>query len=158
MDVFTPQERSRVMAAVRSKENASTELRLLAHFRQNKIGGWRRGSLLFGKPDFVFRTQKVAVFVDGCFWHSCSKCFRMPVANRDYWRTKTERNKARDRDVAVQLSKMGWRVIRIFECTLRDEILLRRKLATLQKLLSSRSSGFTKVITSGLSSNGKRTR
>ncbi len=137
MDVFTPQERSRVMAAVRSKGNASTELRLLAYFRQNRITGWRRGYPLPGKPDFVFLSRRVAVFVDGCFWHSCKRCFRMPVVNRDYWRTKIRSNRARDREVDVQLSTMGWKVLRIFECTLRNEILLKRKLATLRKLLPS---------------------
>jgi DNA mismatch endonuclease, patch repair protein len=68
-DVFTKQKRSAVMSRIRGAGNRDTELRLITLFRANGITGWRRRHLLVGKPDFVFRREKMVVFVDGCFWH-----------------------------------------------------------------------------------------
>lgn len=70
-DVFTKAERSKVMAAVRSRGNRDTELKLAAILRAHGITGWRRQQPMRGKPDFVFRREQLAVFVDGCFWHGC---------------------------------------------------------------------------------------
>jgi DNA mismatch endonuclease (patch repair protein) len=70
-DVFTKKKRSQVMAAIRSTGNRANELRLAAIFRAHGITGWRRHQALPGKPDFVFRRERLAVFVDGCFWHGC---------------------------------------------------------------------------------------
>ncbi len=72
-DVFSKSKRSKVMAAIRSKGNKDTELRLAFILRAYGIKGWRRHYPLPGKPDFVFPKQRLAVFVDGCFWHSCPK-------------------------------------------------------------------------------------
>jgi DNA mismatch endonuclease (patch repair protein) len=66
-------------------------------------------------PDLVFTRSKLAVFVDGCFWHSCPKHGTMPAANRDWWRQKLERNEARDRATDEALAAAGWRVIRVWE-------------------------------------------
>src|SRR5207244_11423852 len=63
---------SRVMAAVRSRQNKTTELRLISIFRNNGISGWRRNYKLMSKPDFVFLSERLAVSVGGCFWHGCS--------------------------------------------------------------------------------------
>ena len=71
-DVFSKKQRSQVMAAIRSKGNKTTELRLASILRAHGIKGWRRDQPLFGKPDFVFRRERLAVFVDGCFWHGYS--------------------------------------------------------------------------------------
>jgi DNA mismatch endonuclease (patch repair protein) len=95
-DVFTKKKRSQVMAAIRSTGNRATELRLAAIFRAHGITGWRRHQALPGKPDFVFRRERLAVFVDGCFWHGCRWHCRMPKSRRAYWGTKIARNKARD--------------------------------------------------------------
>lgn len=72
------------MAAIRSNANIDTEEKLAAIFRANKVIGWRRNQALTGKPDFVFRKQRLAVFVDGCFWHGCTKHGHKPGSNRDY--------------------------------------------------------------------------
>ena len=81
-DVFTKEKRSEVMSLIRGKGNKETENALLALLRQNKITGWRRHLPLPGKPDFAFQKQKVAVFVDGCFWHGCPKCYtRQPFVH-----------------------------------------------------------------------------
>ncbi|MDD5199833.1 MAG: very short patch repair endonuclease [Terrimicrobiaceae bacterium] len=119
-DVFSPEKRSAVMALVRGKGNKDTELRLIALFRAHGITGWRRNHKLPGKPDFVFRTQRIAVFVDGCFWHGCPKPKHAPLpkTRAEWWATKLARNKARDREVNRLLRKAGWRVIRVWECEL----------------------------------------
>ena len=68
-DIFTKQERSAIMKNVKSRGNKSTEQRLIEIFWQKKITGWRRSYPVYGKPDFVFREKKIALFADGCFWH-----------------------------------------------------------------------------------------
>lgn len=113
-DVFTPELRSRVMAAIKGRGNKDTELRLIAIMRAANIKGWRRNSRLPGKPDFIFPKMRLAVFVDGCFWHGCPKHSRMPSSNRRYWKAKLEHNQQRDRAVNRQLRAKGWRVMRIW--------------------------------------------
>ena len=66
-DIFTKAKRSEVMARIHSRGNRATVLHLIALMREHGITGWRRNARVFGKPDFVFRTAKLAVFVDGCF-------------------------------------------------------------------------------------------
>jgi DNA mismatch endonuclease (patch repair protein) len=115
MDTFSPKKRSWIMAQVKSSGNKSTESKLLAVLRENRITGWRRNYALLGKPDFVFPTSRVAVFVDGCFWHGHPRKCRMPQANRGYWEQKIARNVARDRHVSRTLKEKGWKVVRIWE-------------------------------------------
>jgi DNA mismatch endonuclease (patch repair protein) len=107
------------MAQVLSCRNASTGLRLAALFRRFNIQGWRRNQNLTGKPDFAFRKQKVAVFVDGCFWHISPKCYTRPKTNRTFWDRKREDNITRDRRVNRQLRRQGWKVIRIWQHALQ---------------------------------------
>ncbi len=114
-DVFTKQKRSDVMARIRSHGNKDTELALIKVFRAYKITGWRRRQALPGRPDFVFRNHRLAVFVDGCFWHGCAEHSRPPKSNRSYWQEKMIRNRARDREVTHALRKLNWRVVRIWE-------------------------------------------
>ena len=75
-DVFTKQKRSMVMSRIRGKGNKSTEIKLLKLFKENVIKGWRRHIPLIGRPDFIFRNERLAVYVDGCFWHKCPKCYK----------------------------------------------------------------------------------
>lgn len=114
-DVFSKQKRSQVMAAIRSKGNKDTELRLISIFRANGISGWRRNQRLAGKPDFVFRKGRFVLFIDGCFWHGCPKHGRKPDSNRSYWLAKLRRNALRDKEVVRKLRKMGWHVLRLWE-------------------------------------------
>ncbi|MCW5787718.1 MAG: hypothetical protein KIT49_09505 [Nitrospira sp.] len=85
------------MASIPSRGNRATELRLVSLFRERGITGWRRGLSLPGKPDFVFRREHIAVFVDGCFWHGCRWHCRMPKSRQTYWEPKISRNRSRDR-------------------------------------------------------------
>lgn len=114
-DVFGPGKRSEIMRCVRSEGNRATEVRLVAVFKTCGIVGWRRHISLIGKPDFVFRRERIAVFVDGCFWHGCPLHGELPANNVEYWRAKLARNLKRDRFVNDVLRKAGWRVIRIWE-------------------------------------------
>lgn len=103
------------MAQVKSKDNRSTEKKLISVLRASKLSGWRRHYPIFGNPDFVFPSEKVAVFVDGLFWHGHpSKC-RVPQSNREYWLNKIGRNVERDKLVTRTLRSKGWKVIRIWE-------------------------------------------
>jgi DNA mismatch endonuclease (patch repair protein) len=65
--------------------------------------------------DFTFRRERVALFVDGCFWHGCPKHGTMPAGNRAFWKAKLARNTARDRTVTRALRQAGWTVLRIWE-------------------------------------------
>jgi DNA mismatch endonuclease, patch repair protein len=111
--------RSALMSRIRSSRNATTEMRLLALLRAKRLKGWRRNYPLVGKPDFVFPAVKLAVFVDGCFWHG-HRCGRnlTPVRNASAWCDKITRNQRRDRRTNRELRALGWSVIRIWECTL----------------------------------------
>ena len=129
------------MAAIRPWGNAAMELRLIAIMRAHGIiqpsPRLRRTSGLAArrfapgkvvreavqtfrvKPDFVFRAHRLAVFVDGCFWHGCPIHGTQPRQNAKFWREKIARNRARDRLVNRTLRAMGWRVFRIWEHELR---------------------------------------
>jgi len=114
-DVFTTAKRSKVMSRIRGHGNKDTELALICIFRKQHITGWRRHQSVFGKPDFVFPKLKFAVFVDGCFWHSCPLHSNKPRNNAEFWEKKLTSNKLRDQLVTRTLRKAGWRVIRIWE-------------------------------------------
>ena len=118
-DVFSKSKRSEVMRAVKSRGNKSTELKLIEIFKNRKIIGWRRNYKLFGKPDFVFPKQRLAIFLDGCFWHGHDCRNTKPADNADYWRQKIERNKKRDELVFKTLVEKSWRVLRIWECQIK---------------------------------------
>src|SRR3954451_20630674 len=108
------------MGAIRSHGNLSTELAMVRLFREAGIRGWRRRQPVHGKPDFVFHRERVAVFVDGCFWHACPRCGITPKSNTAYWDAKLMRNRARDRSVTRQLRKREWIVNRIWHHDLRS--------------------------------------
>ena len=141
-DIFTKKKRSEVMAAIRSRGNKGTELRMVALFRAHGITGWRRQqklgagrkharakdtqlsapisqpAILRVRVDFVFRRERVCVFVDGCFWHACPRHGTQPAGNRAFWKKKLARNAERDREVSRALRKAGWTVLRVWECAL----------------------------------------
>lgn len=142
-DVFTKSKRSEVMARIRSRGNRDTELALAALLRRLGITGWRRHIEIRGRaalprgpnikaarqhrptglfrvrPDFVFPKLRLAVFVDGCFWHGCPKHATQPRNNHAFWRRKLAGNRKRDRLVTRTLRRAGWRVLRLWEHTLQ---------------------------------------
>lgn len=115
MDTFSKTERSRIMASVKSRKNKSTELRFISILKDNGITGWRRNYPMTGNPDFVFSRLKIAVFIDGCFWHGCHSHCRMPSSNVKYWNNKIEKNKIRDKQITKALKMKSWKIIRIWE-------------------------------------------
>jgi len=113
--------RSQLMARVRSSGNKTTEQRMVRLLRKAGLKGWRRHMPLPGKPDFAWPALKVALFVDGCFWHGhdCGKNIN-PRTNAKAWEEKIGNNKRRDRRASRELRGKGWCVLRIWECDLRS--------------------------------------
>ena len=120
-DVYDAKKRSEVMRRVRSSNNKSTELKLIELFKQHGIKGWRRHYPVKGHPDFVFQKEKVAVFVDGCFWHGHDCRNTRPVNNQDYWQKKRKQNIKHDQEVTALFKSRGWTVLRIWECELKKK-------------------------------------
>ncbi|MBU4300684.1 MAG: very short patch repair endonuclease [Nanoarchaeota archaeon] len=117
-DTVTKKERSRIMAKIKSK-NTRVEMTFRKQLRTNEIR-YRLNYALEGKPDIVIPSKKLAIFIDGCFWHGCAKHFRMPKSNKAYWRSKIERNMARDKAVKKTLKSKGWKVMRIWEHEIKN--------------------------------------
>lgn len=120
-DVFSKEKRSEVMARIRGKGNKDTELAMIKIFKQYHIVGWRRHKPVFGKPDFVFPKVRLALFIDGCFWHVCPEHATMPKNNHEFWQKKLKSNQDRDIRVNEELRRRGWTVIRIWEHELKDK-------------------------------------
>jgi DNA mismatch endonuclease (patch repair protein) len=120
-DVFEKEKRSEIMKSVKSRNTKSTESRLQAIFIKNNITGWRKNYSVKGHPDFVFLKSKIAVFVDGCFWHGHDCRNTRPSDNAEYWRAKRERNQKHDKEINDLFVKRGWTVLRIWECELKKK-------------------------------------
>ena len=132
-DVFTTEKRSEIMKSVKSCGNKSTEIKLIRYFQEHHIVGWRRNYPVKGHPDFVFLKERIAIFVDGCFWHGHDCRNTRPQDNKEYWNKKRERNIIHDKAVTELFQKRGWTVVRIWECELKKKnvLLLEEKLKPL---------------------------
>ena len=113
-DVLTPEQRRKNMSRIHGK-NTSPELKLRKMLWESGIRGYRVHYKLPGKPDIVFTRKKIAVFVDGCFWHKCPVCFRPPATNEKFWDEKLQKNVERDLKVTKELEELGWTVLRFWE-------------------------------------------
>lgn len=112
---------SRRMGAIKGKGNRTTEARFRAMLVRAGVRGWTiRTKGIEGKPDFYFTESRVAVFLDGCFWHGCPRCGHVPSINRPFWKAKIERNQKRDRATVELLSQIGVRTLRFWEHELKD--------------------------------------
>ena len=128
-DIFTPEKRSAVMKAVKSRNTKTTELKMIEIFKELHIIGWRRTYPLIGKPDFVFPKKRIVIFVDGCFWHGHDCRNVTPSDNAEFWEAKRLYNKKHDEEVTQTLVQKNWTVIRIWECELKKknrEVLLEK--------------------------------
>ena len=121
------------MGRIKSRNTKTTEWRFRSLLMRAGISGWTLGhdADIPGKPDILFRQIRLAIFLDGCFWHGCRRCGSMPKTNKKFWTAKIERNSARDKKVGRALRRMGWRVMRIWEHELKSDIG-----AVLQKLMA----------------------
>lgn len=132
-DNLKPDDRKRTMQAVKSK-GTKLEKRLFAMLSGMGISGWKRNeSNIIGKPDIAFSVQKIAIFVDGCFWHGCPYCHRkLPKTNYEYWERKIKRNIELAEIYNDLLSRKGWKVIRVWEHEVRDKAQLKLRLKELK--------------------------
>lgn len=137
-DIFSKRMRSRVMAAVKSSGNRSTEKLLASLFRKHRLKGWRSQGNLPGTPDFVFPGARLAVFVDGCFWHGCGSCRSVNDLPKK-WVVKILGNKDRDKRVGRRLRYLGWRVLRF-----REHYLAKRPMEAVRLVRSARRLGLDK--------------
>lgn len=114
-------KRSFVMSSIRSKHNRSTELCLKMALVRSGVKGWELHlKELPGTPDFYFSQVKLAVFVDGCFWHGCPRCGHIPKTRSEFWEAKINRTKQRDRKKRSELRKIGINTLGIWEHELKD--------------------------------------
>ena len=136
MDRVSKAVRSKTMSAIRKRGNRSTEWRLRSALVRVGIRGWRmHENDIIGRPDFWFPGARLAIFVDGCFWHGCRRCCRLPEQNAQYWHPKIARNMARDRSQTTRLRRMGIRVIRVWEHSLARSQEIDKYLAMIRSLL-----------------------
>lgn len=113
---------SRNLSSVRGRNNKTTELRLRLALVRAGVRGWQLHAPIVGNPDFLFRDNRIAVFVDGCFWHGCPLCGHIPKNNALFWRAKIMRNAERDRRNTLRLRAHNFRVIRFWEHELTNDI------------------------------------
>lgn len=126
-DVLTKKQRSYCMSQIKGKDT-QPEIILRKALSSAGLKGYRLHYKLIGKPDIVFPKKKIAIFIDGCFWHKCPKCFISPETNKSFWRKKIDSNVRRDGIVNSELKSKGWKVIRIWEHELRKEKIIKRKI------------------------------
>ena len=130
-DIYTRAERSALMAKVRGRGNLTTEQALAKLLRTQGWSGWRGQQVVRGRaaggerfqvrPDFVFAARRLAIFVDGCFWHGCPRHGTRPRGNAAFWRGKFRRNQVRDRRDTRRLGRAGWKVLRLWEHELKPK-------------------------------------
>jgi len=126
------------MSRIRSKDT-KPEMRLRRALHAEGVR-YRVHAKLPGKPDIVFGPARLAVFVQGCWWHACPEHFRMPKSNVDFWRSKFDRNVERDRRVASKLRRMGWSVLHFWEHEINGDLD-----TVVRKVLSARTRRLRKL-------------
>ncbi|ACR27354.1 DNA mismatch endonuclease Vsr [Burkholderia glumae BGR1] len=109
-------------------KGSNTKPELIVRSLIHRIGYRYRlhGKGLPGRPDLVFSKRRKVIFVHGCFWHRHDGCHlaRLPKSRLDFWRPKLEANAERDKEVERRLSELGWKVLTIWECEVKDEVVL----------------------------------
>lgn len=138
-DVFSPERRSEIMSAIRSK---NTRPEIIIRKKLFKLGfRYRIHTLLPGKPDIVLKALRVAIFVHGCFWHGHTcKLFRLPKTRPEFWLNKIDKNQNNDLKSFNKLIESGWRVAIIWECSIRgkkEEYIEKKVVAKLAKWINS---------------------
>jgi DNA mismatch endonuclease (patch repair protein) len=142
MDTVSKAERSRIMAGVRSRGNRTTELQMEALLKGIGLKGYRKQWHVDGTPDFAWPRLKVALFVDGCFWHGCTNCKKPPASNIEYWKDKIRSNRQRDCRVNRKLRRRRWSVLRVRECAIHLPATLKR---IARKIAERQQEGLQKI-------------
>lgn len=134
-----PEKRSRTMSAIRGKHNRSTELRLRMALVKAGVSGWTlHPDELPGRPDFYFEKVKLAIFVDGCYWHGCPKCGHIPKTRTAFWKAKIKRTQERDKIKQLELRKLGTKSLRIWEHELKAKKDIDKIMVRIDKLISDK--------------------
>ncbi len=136
MDVHSKAKRSEIMSKIKDK-NTQLELNFRRRLSSGGVRGYRVNCKILGKPDIVFTKWKIAVFVDGCFWHKCPECFTFPKTNKKFWKDKINKNFERDQIVNVFLRKSGYKVVRFWQHDLEKN--LEKCVKRIHKALNTRS-------------------
>jgi DNA mismatch endonuclease (patch repair protein) len=125
VDKVSKEKRSEMMSRVKNKD---TKLEILFRKELWKLGfRYSKNSTKYvGKPDLTLPKYKTVIFIDSCFWHGCKKHGSIPATNRDFWVTKLNRNKERDKEVSKFYKKQGWQVIRVWEHEFKEPGLMAR--------------------------------
>ena len=134
-DIKSPADRSRNMAAIKGKDT-KPEMIVRKYLFSRGLRFRVQVRKLPGTPDIVLPKYKTAIFVNGCFWHGHEGCkyFRLPKSNIEFWKEKIERNIERDKESELALLDLGWKVIRVWECELRNKA---NREGTLNKIYTS---------------------
>lgn len=140
-DVKTPEQRSRNMAAIKGKDT-KPEMIVRKYLFSRGMRFRVQVRKLPGTPDIVLPKYKTAIFVNGCFWHGHEGCkyFRLPKSNIEFWKEKIERNIERDRESMQALLDLGWKIIRVWECELRNKANRENTLNKIYKSITSSES------------------
>jgi len=141
---MTKEQRSRTMARIRSK-NTSIEHRFKMAMAKIGLRGWRMHDKE-STADFCFPKERIAIFLDGCFWHGCPVHYRPPKSNKKFWTSKVKRNMRRDREITEKLESQGWIVLRIWEHELHNFQAALAKAVWISSILSRRSYGETNLV------------
>ncbi len=120
VDNLTPEKRSKVMASIRGK-NTKPEIKIRKILWSKGIRYRIHDKKVIGTPDILIRKNKIAVFIDGCFWHGCRRCYKEPTTNTHFWREKIQNNKKRRRKVKKLLHNKGWKVLEYWEHQVNTE-------------------------------------
>ena len=132
MDTLTREQRSDRMRRVRATGNRSTEGIVEEQLAATGLSGWtKHPASVEGRPDFYFSREKLCIFVDGCFWHGCPKCGRIPKSRVEFWTAKIDGNRRRDETVRRRLRRRGYHVMRVWE----HDVIGGRWIARLKQML-----------------------
>ena len=121
MDTHTKAQRSFNMSRIRATDT-KPEMTFRKYIWSKGLKGYRAHSRLRGKPDLYFGKSKIAVFIDGCFWHKCAVCFKGPKSNKKYWNKKIQRNVERDLETDIYLESNNIHVLRFWEHEIKIDI------------------------------------
>ncbi len=137
MDKYSPHIRKKMMKAVKSK-GSKIESKCAKEFRARGLFFRRNVKSLAGKPDFALKKYKVVVFADSCFWHGCPEHCRKPHSNTEFWNSKIQRNKDRDKEVTEFYVQEGWRIFRIWEHEILDPVKFTKRVDEVQRAVNKR--------------------
>lgn len=131
MDSFSKEERSRIMSRIRSFDT-KPEVAVRKYLFSKGLRYRKNVSTLPGKPDLVFPKYKTVVFIHGCFWHGHScKAATLPETRREFWEKKIEGNKNRDNDKVLALQALGWKVLTVWQCEIKNKVLFEKRIEVL---------------------------